>query len=66
VVVRARQILQELEGARPLERAAPSDQLSLPLEQALLEELRQLDLERLTPKEALDKLYSWQGQHAGA
>ena len=66
VVVRARQILQELEGARPLEKAAPSDQLSLPLEQALLEELRQLDLERLTPKEALDKLYSWQGQHAGA
>jgi DNA mismatch repair protein MutS len=67
VVVRARQVLRELEGSRPLERAAPaSDQLTLPLERALVEELRQLDLERLTPKEALDKLYAWQGQHARA
>ena len=65
VIVRARQILDELEGTRPLERrSASSDQLSLPLEHALVQELKQLDLERLTPRDALDKLYAWQGQHA--
>jgi DNA mismatch repair protein MutS len=65
VVVRARQVLQELEGQRPLERApTASDQLALPLEHHLVAELKQLDLERLTPREALDKLFAWQGQHA--
>jgi DNA mismatch repair protein MutS len=65
VVVRARQVLTELERQRPLEHAMPAaDQLSLPLEQSFLQELRQLDLERLSPKEALDKLYAWQGEHA--
>jgi DNA mismatch repair protein MutS len=65
VVVRARQVLSELEGSRPLEpQAALSDQLSLPLPHPVLEELKQLDLERLTPKDALDKLFSWQMEHA--
>ena len=26
-------------------------------------ELKQLDLERLSPREALEKLYAWQGKH---
>jgi DNA mismatch repair protein MutS len=66
VVVRARQILHDLEGERPLERAAATtDQLALPLEHRLVQELKQLDLERLSPREALDQLFAWQGQHAG-
>ena len=65
VVVRARQVLAELEGQRPLERPADPAQLSLPLEHPVVAELKQLDLERLSPREALEKLYAWQGQHAG-
>jgi DNA mismatch repair protein MutS len=65
VVIRARQVLQELEGARPLERPAASAQLSLPIEHPVLDELKQLDLDRLSPREALEKLFAWQGQHAG-
>jgi DNA mismatch repair protein MutS len=64
VVVRARQVLTELEGDRPLERREASAQLSLPLDHPVVAELKQLDLERLSPREALDKLYAWQGQHA--
>ena len=64
VVLRARSILHELEGQRPLERAPESDQLSLPLPHPLVEELQQLDLEHLTPREALEKLFAWQGEHA--
>ncbi len=64
VVVRARQVLNELEGDRPLERREASAQLSLPLDHPVVAELKQLDLERLSPREALDKLYAWQGQHA--
>jgi DNA mismatch repair protein MutS len=64
VVVRARQVLSDLEGQRPLERQDPSAQLSLPLDHPVVSELKQLDLERLSPIEALEKLYAWQGQHA--
>jgi DNA mismatch repair protein MutS len=64
VVLRARAILGELEGQRPLERPPPSDQLSLPLPHPLVAELQQLDLEHLTPREALEKLFAWQGAHA--
>jgi DNA mismatch repair protein MutS len=63
VVVRARQVLAELEGQRPLERAEASAQLSLPLDHPVVAELKQLDLERLSPREALEKLYAWQGEH---
>jgi DNA mismatch repair protein MutS len=63
VVVRARQVLSELEGQRPLERAEASAQLSLPLDHPVVAELKQLDLERLSPREALEKLYAWQGEH---
>src|SRR5207249_2301862 len=54
IVVRARQVLSELEGQRPLERPAASAQLSLPLDHPVVAELKQLDLERLSPREALD------------
>jgi DNA mismatch repair protein MutS len=64
VVVRARQVLGELEGQRPLERPSASGQLSLPLDHPVVAELKQLDLERLSPREALEKLYAWQEQHA--
>jgi len=63
VVVRARQVLSELEGQRPLERPDASAQLSLPLDHPVVAELKQLDLERLSPREALEKLYAWQGEH---
>jgi len=63
VVVRARQVLTELEGQRPLERPEASAQLSLPLDHPVVAELKQLDLERLSPREALEKLYAWQGEH---
>jgi len=64
VVVRARQVLSDLEGLRPLERPDPNAQLSLPLDHPVVSELKQLDLERLSPREALEKLFAWQGQHA--
>jgi DNA mismatch repair protein MutS len=64
VVVRARQVLGDLEGQRPLERPEASAQLSLPLDHPVVAELKQLDLERLSPREALEKLYAWQEQHA--
>jgi DNA mismatch repair protein MutS len=64
VVVRARQVLADLEGQRPLERLETSAQLSLPLEHPVVAELKQLDLEQLSPREALEKLYAWQGRHA--
>ncbi|HET9848093.1 MAG TPA: DNA mismatch repair protein MutS [Candidatus Dormibacteraeota bacterium] len=64
VVVRARQVLGDLEGQRPLERPEASAQLSLPLDHPVVAELKQLDLERLSPRDALEKLYAWQGQHA--
>ena len=64
VVMRATSILRELEGQRPLERPQPSAQLSLPLPHPLVEELQELDLEHLTPHQALEKLFAWQGAHA--
>ena len=62
VVLRARQILEELEGERPLERPAGTAQLQLPISDPIVQELQQLDLERISPREALDKLFAWQAQ----
>lgn len=64
VVMRATRILRDLEGQRPLEQPQPSAQLSLPLPHPLVEELQQLDLAHLTPHQALEKLFAWQGEHA--
>ena len=58
VIARARDVLGELERQRPLEPAA--QQLGLPLQapsDPLLVELDSLQLDRLTPLEALQKLY---------
>ena len=58
LIARARQVLAELERHRPLEPQA--QQLGLPLEAGqdpLSAELDQLDLDKLTPIEALQKLY---------
>ena len=66
VVVRSRRILAALEGQRPLERAPASAQLSLELQPGLVDELLQLDLDRLTPRQALDQLFAWQAAHARA
>ena len=58
----------ELAGNIPrlgrLERPDASAQLSLPLDHPVVAELKQLDLERLSPRAALEKLYAWQGEHA--
>ncbi|TMC14101.1 MAG: DNA mismatch repair protein MutS, partial [Chloroflexi bacterium] len=58
VIARARAVLGELERQRPLEPAA--QQLGLPLQvpaDPLLTELEELQLDRLSPLEALQKLY---------
>ncbi len=58
LIARARQVLAELERHRPLE--PPAQQLGLPLETGkdpVAAELDELDLDKLTPIEALQKLY---------
>jgi DNA mismatch repair protein MutS len=58
VIARSRQILAELERQRPLE--PPAQQLGLPLAapaDPVGEELKALELDRLSPLEALEKLY---------
>jgi DNA mismatch repair protein MutS len=58
LIARARQILRELERQRPLE--PPEQQLGLPLgppEDPLRKELAEIELDRLSPLEALQKLY---------
>jgi len=58
LIARARQILAELERQRPLE--PPEQQLGLPLgaaEDPLRRELAEIELDRMSPLEALQKLY---------
>jgi len=66
VVARARELLAELESARPLgPRTPPSAQLALPLPAAphpVVEELGRIDLDGLTPLAALNKLAEWRGR----
>jgi DNA mismatch repair protein MutS len=57
VIARARQILAELERQRPLEPAEQQLGLPLQLTDPLREELRVIEPDRLTPLEALRKLY---------
>ncbi|MHB8572369.1 MAG: DNA mismatch repair protein MutS [Candidatus Dormibacteria bacterium] len=60
VVARARQVLAQLERERPLSSAADlSDQIPLPLgaPHPLVERLGQLDLDNLTPRQALVELF---------
>jgi len=63
VVHRAQEILEELEegGVRSPMRAPKARQLPLlSLEHPLLEELKDLDVDSLSPIEALNRLYEWQ------
>jgi DNA mismatch repair protein MutS len=65
VLNRAQQILQQLEkdGASPHERKRESPQMTfLPALDPLLEELNKLDLNSLSPLEALNTLYEWQSR----
>jgi DNA mismatch repair protein MutS len=58
VIARARDVLGELERARPLE--PPAQQLGLPLvtpPDPLSGELREMEVDRMSPLEALQKLY---------
>jgi DNA mismatch repair protein MutS len=58
VLARSRQVLNELERQRPLE--PPELQLGLPLDapaDPVREELARLEMDRLSPLEALQKLY---------
>jgi DNA mismatch repair protein MutS len=71
VLARAREILAELEAGQFVEREArpvPTPQLALFAESAgekLLEELRGLDPEHLTPMEALRRLDEWRRRYGG-
>jgi len=68
VVNRAQEILAQMEadGREPIAgRATPPLQLSfLPQTHPLIEELERLDIESLTPLEALNKLFEWQQRFA--
>jgi DNA mismatch repair protein MutS len=64
VLLRARQLLADLEAQRPLgPLPAMADQLALPLTgpalHPVVEELQQLDLDGLSPLAALNKLAEW-------
>ena len=68
VLLRARQVLDELERSKPLHdaRDVGIDQLSLPIVAParieLIDELAELDIDSLTPIDALNKLARWQQQ----
>jgi DNA mismatch repair protein MutS len=71
VVARARSVLARLEegrfARRGLEEAPPSSQLTLfePIGNELVEELRDLEPERMTPIEALELLSAWKQRFGG-
>ncbi len=64
VIQRAAEILQQLEQssgrAVQIEPTAPQQLALFPETNPLLEELRSLDINNMTPIEALNKLYEWQ------
>ncbi len=67
VVNRAAEVLWEHESQRPLaQEAAGGTQLSLPLPPVdpVLDELKALEVDRMTPLEALQKLSEWQRRSA--
>ena len=67
VVARAEEVLREHESQRPLAlEAMAGTQLPLPLPPTdpLREELRDLEVDRMTPLEALQKLSEWQRRSA--
>ncbi len=69
VVQRAGEILKQLEAssgkAVKLHPEAPRQMALFPETNPLLEELRELDLDTLSPIEALNRLYEWQRKFSG-
>ncbi len=71
VINRANEILEELERHAPTtsvepSRFTPSQQMALfPETSPILEELADLDVNTLTPLEAINKLYEWKRRYAG-
>ncbi len=68
VIQRAQEILQELEAssgkAIRLNPQSPQQLALFPETNPLLEELRALDINSMTPIEALNRLYEWQKRYA--
>ena len=67
VVARAGEVLREHETQRPLaQESVGATQLPLPLPPVdpLLDELKGLEVDRMTPLEALQKLSEWQRRSA--
>ncbi len=67
VVARAEEVLREHESQRPLaQETAGGTQLPLPLPPVdpVLDELKDLEVDRMTPLEALQKLSEWQRRSA--
>ncbi|MFQ5420273.1 MAG: hypothetical protein ACE5EY_07915, partial [Anaerolineae bacterium] len=69
-IQRANDILKELEQHAPTAsvehgRFTPSQQIALfPETSPILEELEKLDVNTLTPLEAINKLYEWKRRYA--
>jgi DNA mismatch repair protein MutS len=59
VLQRAQQILAQLEAGGQAERAAKAPATAAPLPDPLLAELRELNLDGLSPMEAMNKLWEW-------
>ena len=71
VILRANDILRDLERRAPTTAVEPSrlssgQQIALfPDSSPFLDELRQLDVNALTPLQAINKLYEWKQRYAG-
>jgi len=71
VINRANEILKELERHAPTAAVEPSrldrgQQIALfPESSPILEELKGLDVNALTPLEAINKLYEWKRRYDG-
>jgi DNA mismatch repair protein MutS len=65
LLARARQILAELERQRPLEPAAQQLGLPLEIEDPIRRELAAIELDQLSPLEALQKLYELRTRASG-
>lgn len=67
VLARAEEILESLERSRPIaDTSGPGLQMSLPLaaDHPVVQELRSLEVERMTPLQALQKISEWQQRSA--
>ncbi len=71
VILRANDILRDLERRAPTTAVEPSrlnsgQQIALfPDSSPFLDELKQLDVNALTPLQAINKLYEWKQRYAG-